>query len=77
MIAEARTAAGRRYVEQRDRAQADREFSDIAVALERGLRTVDLRGGSEVLEPLREDLSASPERRYRRPGGVPATSRHR
>jgi hypothetical protein len=56
LIAEARRARGQgSSSEQRDRALADREFSQIADAIEHGLRTVDPRSAdAAVLERLRD-----------------------
>ena len=57
LIDEARTRDRTSYVERRDRAKADREFSNIADAIEQGLRTVDPRSAdAEMLEQLRDDV---------------------
>ena len=45
------------YLEQRDRACADRVFSDIARAIDRGLTTLDPRSPDvALLERLRDEL---------------------
>ncbi len=56
-ISKARSAPdAESYRDQRDRAQADRAFSDIAGAIERGLETVDPRSPDAQL--LRQLLDA-------------------
>lgn len=56
LIDAARHSGDRRgYLERRDRALADREFTRIADAIEHGLRTVDPRSeDAAVLERLRD-----------------------
>ena len=56
LIDEARQARDRRdYAKRRDRARAEREFSHIADAIERGLRAVDPRSAdAAVLQRLRD-----------------------
>jgi len=58
LIEEARLAgASATSVEQRERAHADRVFSDISAAVERGLRKLDPRSPEAgVLERLRDGL---------------------
>lgn len=55
LINEARSRDAESYLEWRDRALADRAFSRIADAIERGLRTIDSRSADAVvLERLRD-----------------------
>ena len=55
LIDEARSRDPKSYLEWRDRALADRAFSRVADAIERGLRTIDPRSADAVvLERLRD-----------------------
>jgi hypothetical protein len=56
LIDEARNARDRKhYLDRRDRALADREFSHIATAIEEGLRNVDPGSAdAAVLKRLRD-----------------------
>ena len=57
LIDEARSRDRKSYQERRDRALADRAFSHIADAIERGLRTIDPRSAdAAVLERLRDTV---------------------
>ena len=50
-------------IKERERAHADRVFSDISAAVERGLRTLDPRSPEAgVLERLRDGLKCADER---------------
>jgi hypothetical protein len=54
-IAKARSWTDTEYRAQRDRAQSDQAFSDVAGAIERGLRAVDPRSpDAELLNRLRD-----------------------
>lgn len=58
LIAKARMSPGSEsYRDERDRAQADRVFSDIASAIERGQRSLDPRSAdARVLQHLLDGL---------------------
>jgi hypothetical protein len=57
LIDEARCRDSKSYLEWRDRALADRAFSHIAEAIERGLRTIDPRStDAAVLQRLHDTV---------------------
>jgi hypothetical protein len=54
-IAKARSWTDAEYRAQRERAQADRAFADVASAIERGLGSVDARSAdAQLLHRLRD-----------------------